>query len=327
MDDRKYSAEDLALDEKFQKWVLDPDAEVDGFWNNWRRANPDQNAILEEAAALVRAAGLSSDAGMNQAYLEVWQELEKNAATAPAERNWRLTRIAATVAFLVVGSFILWKVFQNGEVANYQTAFGEIREFSLEDGSTVTLNSNSRLYVTTAWNDRSVREVRLEGEAFFDVVKTGDGKGFEVSTNEDVKISVLGTKFNVNARREEVKVYLKSGKVMVNSTVGEALLYPGDFAIYRNGESSLTVNRSIGDASSLLDWKDELFVFNDAPLSDIVRELEDNYGFSVRVEGKDLLAKRITAKVPRTDVNILLDVLSETLEVRIEREGNALIFR
>jgi len=330
MDYRKYSAEDLALDDKFQKWVLNPDVEIKEFWEGWLVQNPESNKVINEAIELIRSAGLSEDRAMNEAYLSGWKHIQEHVSKSEAAvplRGWQYGKIAAAVAFLVVSGFLLWNRFSANQSLDYSTAYGEIREFVLEDGSKVTLNSNSHLTLTSGWNTRPVREVALEGEAFFEVVKTTDKKGFEVSTNADVRISVLGTKFNVNTRHEQVRVYLQSGKVKVNSTVGDATLNPGDFVVYKNGDSALKVDRNVAESTQLLSWKEQVFIFNDTPLSEVIDELEDNYGFEVSLQNKVLAEKRITAKIPRKDVGVLLSVLSETLDIKIERNGTQLTLK
>jgi transmembrane sensor len=329
MDYSKYSAEDLALDGEFQKWVLDPTPEINAFWTKWLSQNPDQNNIVAEAAELIKSAGLSKDKEMNEAYLSVWNNLNDHAEASRATmsgRGWRYAKIAAAVTFLIVSAFLLWTNIGESEVLSYRTGYGEIKEFVLSDGSHVTLNSNSQLTLPSAFGNEQVREVTLEGEAFFEIVKTNDRKGFRVTAN-DVRVYVLGTEFNVNTRHEQVKVYLQSGKVQVNAKVGDVTMNPGDLVVYRTGDRELKVDRGIVEPTQLLSWKAQILVFNDASLADVIRELEDNYGFKITLQDKSLSEKRITAKIPGKNAEVLLSVLSETLGIQIERKGNEIIFR
>lgn len=66
----------------------------------------------------------------------------------------------------------------------------------LPDGSKVWLNADSRLTYREAFNNR-VREVELEGEAFFDVAKDSV-RPFIVHTS-GIDVRVLGTAFNVKS--------------------------------------------------------------------------------------------------------------------------------
>jgi transmembrane sensor len=330
MDYLKYSAEDFALDEKFQKWVLEPNEEVVDFWEQWIKANPGQHVHVTNAKKLIRAAGLSKDPKLNEAYLSVWKNLNDNAVktkqTTTASR-FGYAKVAASLLVLIASSFLLWSLFVKEQSIEYRTAFGEIREYILEDGSKVTLNSNSLLKVTGGWKDKTAREVFLEGEAFFEIVKTKDRKNFEVNTADQVNVQVLGTAFNVNTRHEQVEVYLQSGKVKINSLAGEAILKPGDFIVYQRGDQALIVKENVlVEDPDILNWRSSAYVFNDTPLSEIVQTLEDNYGYSVVMKDNSVGQKKITAKISRKDVNVLLKVLSETLDIRIEQQGNQLIF-
>lgn len=331
MDYLEYSAEDFALDEKFQKWVLDPNEEVAGFWERWVKENPGQKTQINEAIELIRAAGLSRDPKLNEAYLSVWKNLHDHAVkTKEQNRVSRVSylKIAAVFLGLALGSFLLWNLAFKDSSVEYRTAFGEIKEFVLEDGSSVTLNSNSYLKVTGNWKDKTSREVFLEGEAFFEIVKTKDRKSFEVNTADQVHVQVLGTEFNVSTRHEKVEVYLQSGKVKINSLGGEALLKPGDLIVYERKDKSLTMKpNALEDDPDVLTWKSNFYIFNDTPLAEIVQSLEDNYGYTVTVKDSVLNQKKITAKIPRKDVAVLLKVLSETLNIKIEQEGNQLIFK
>ncbi|HTJ52013.1 MAG TPA: FecR domain-containing protein [Cyclobacteriaceae bacterium] len=331
MDYREYSVEDLALDGRFQKWILAPNDEVVVFWEQWIKENPQHQQKVNDAINLIRTAGLSGDAKLDETYLAIWKKLNDNILhSKETKRSTRFTYAKAAAVFigLVVSSYFLWNQFGSGnKTVEYQTAYGEVKEFVLEDGSKVTLNSNSHLTTTGNWNDNNAREVFLEGEAFFEIVKTKEHKTFEVNTEEKVHVQVLGTEFNVSTRREHVEVYLQSGKVKISSLVGEATLKPGDFVVYQKGDQSLVVKQNALEGSpDLLDWKSNFYIFNDTPLSDIVQTLEDNYGFKIVIKDPTVSQKKITAKISRNDVSVLLKVLSETLNIKIEQDGNQLTF-
>lgn len=327
-----YSAEDFALDEKFQKWVLAPTSnpEVAIFWEQWLKENPRQLPQVTEAIELIRTAGLSTDPKMNEAYLSGWKKLHENALQSKeTNRNnrFRYLKVAAVFIGLCVCSFLAWNQFKSESAIEYRTAFGEIKEFVLEDGSRVTLNSNSSLKFKGGWENQVSREVFLEGEAFFEIVKTKDQKRFEVNTQDQVHIQVLGTEFNVSTRRQQVEVYLQSGKVKVNSLGGEVTLKPGDVIVYQNDDQSMELKpNGLPENRNVWDWKSNYYIFNDTPLSEIAKTLEDDYGFAVIIQNKALDQKKITAKISRKDIDVLLNVLSETLNIKIVQDGNRLTF-
>src|SRR5690606_15777064 len=92
------------------------------------------------------------------------------------------------------------------------TGYGETRKINLPDGSLVVLNANSELKYESNWQQAPMREVWLQGEAFFEVVKTTEEKQFIVHTGS-LDVEVLGTQFNVHNRHQKVQVVLSSGKV------------------------------------------------------------------------------------------------------------------
>src|SRR3989337_4474910 len=142
-----YSAKDFALDENFQKWVLDPDEQTTLFWNNLLLNYPHKGKDIEKAIQLVQLSGLSTDPEANAAYLEVWNNVKDKVTkdrTIGSRKFSRYASIAAAAAVILITSFY---VLQQGNDSplEYKTAYGEIKKVVLEDGPLVTLNANSSL--------------------------------------------------------------------------------------------------------------------------------------------------------------------------------------
>lgn len=325
MNYKYHSAKDLALDEKFQKWVLSPDHETNVFWANWVAANPDRKNDIDKARQLVLHSGLSSDFEANKHYLQAWKNISDHVQKARTKRMYRYAGVAAAFSGVVlVAGYLIFSRFAASNEVQHQTTYGETKEVSLPDGSTVLLNANSSIMYEDNWNTKQGRKIFLTGEAFFNVAKTPDKKSFEVQAG-NVNVKVLGTEFNVQARREKVSVYLQSGKVNVISPEGNASLSPGEGTVIIAGKAPV-IKKFDGTArESLLDWKNGQFVFNDSPLSEVAWEIEDNYGFRVILSDMALGQKRITAKVGMRDVDVLLAVLAETLELKVERDENRIM--
>lgn len=93
----------------------------------------------------------------------------------------------------------------------------------LPDGSTVWLNAGSKLFFENDFTG-TTREVRLEGEGFFDIVKK-PAQPFIVHTS-GIDIKVLGTAFNVKAYREDVNI--------------ETTLYRGIVQVFREEDAAKT---------------------------------------------------------------------------------------
>jgi transmembrane sensor len=327
---KDYRAEDFALDEYFQKWVLTPEDQDVLFWNNLLERYPFKTKEINKAIELVRLSGMSTNAEVNAEYLEIWGNLKR---TADRERIRKTRKIASYVAVAAafVGSLIVFLYYQESQpelLTEYQTSYGEIKEITLEDGSTVMLNANSSLKLGNSWMSKSTREVSLEGEAFFNVKRTADLKPFNVKTSEGVTVHVLGTTFNVNTRRESLFVYLQSGKVNIQSESESVTLRPGQRADFDKSLQRVVVRQEdLKIAEDRLAWKDNLYVMNDLSLKMIAHDIEDNFGKQVILMDSTLSTERVTAKLPARDVNLLLKVLTEALDIDIEQKGNQIIIK
>jgi len=118
----------------------------------------------------------------------------------------------------------------------YATNRGEQQKITLPDESVVYLNERSTLAYTDNWSKGADREVRLQGEAYFQVeekVYSGQKVKFMVVTN-DVTVEVVGTEFNVNDRQQGTQVFLNEGRVRLSlKNLGEIInMVPGDMVQY-----------------------------------------------------------------------------------------------
>ena len=152
---------------------------------------------------------------------------------------------------------------------------------TLLDGSKVWLNANSTLIYPTRFSDET-RNVRLTGEAYFDVAKSK--VPFRV-TSTGQTVEVLGTEFNLSAYPDEpeTKTTLVEGKVRlrVSSTGASSLLVPGDQGLLIN---ELIETKRV-DTDQYTAWKDGRFTFDGKPFDQIMRELGRWYDLEIQYEG------------------------------------------
>ena len=83
----------------------------------------------------------------------------------------------------------------------------------LPDGSTVFLASNTSLEYHSDF--KNTRDIKLDGEAFFDVARD-EGHPFKIETQYG-NVKVLGTSFNVNTKHNATKVSVNSGLVALEN--------------------------------------------------------------------------------------------------------------
>ncbi len=164
---------------------------------------------------------------------------------------------------------------------------GQKSKFYLPDGSEVWLNAESEITFPEHFS-KDKREVVLEGEAFFNVIKNPNQPFIVISGK--VSTTVLGTSFNVKAFKNEpaVCIALKSGKVKVE-TEGERgkeemFLEPGEAIKYN--KSIAKMKKGEFDQELSLAWKDGVIVFKDAGFDEIINVLSRWYGVKFEIENQ-----------------------------------------
>ncbi|WP_247235338.1 FecR family protein [Telluribacter sp. SYSU D00476] len=235
--------------------------------------------------------------------------------------NWR---IAASVTILLcLAGWLLRKPLL---YKAFNTDYGQTSAFVLEDGSHVTLNANSTLWVPRFGFRGAVREVLLEGEAEFSVRHTRDHRRFVVRTPKQFQVEVLGTEFTVYARPRGTRVALTKGRIRLDYQQGtqqkQLLMKPGELATM-NQQGTLSIQKT--DKPELqAAWKEQRFVFNNTSIQEICALLEENFGLQVRVDDAEIANRTITGNFKAQTADDLLDVLQVVLDLKIRKEKNAL---
>jgi transmembrane sensor len=202
-------------------------------------------------------------------------------------------RVAAILALPIMLG-IGWYLGSNGKSS--ETALcevtapkGQISKCVLADGTEVWLNAGTTIKYDPSLSG-NVREVQLDGEAYFRVSKNKH-KPFLVTTKH-ARIKVLGTVFNLKAYSGEDKVEttLEEGSVefSLNGSAAKPVeMKPGEQVVYNISEKRI----SVGKVETYLHtaWKDGKFVFKDADLKTIIAELEKLYDVRIHLENDALL--------------------------------------
>jgi ferric-dicitrate binding protein FerR (iron transport regulator) len=206
---------------------------------------------------------------------------------------------------------------------NVGTGNKETKEILLSDGSLVKLNNGSNIQYLEKF-DSKIREVKLNGEAFFSVTK--NSTPFVVIT-ENAKISVLGTKFDVCVRGEKTQVVVKEGKVNLVQKENDAGVY------LTKGQSSCVAKNANPDspkeidADYMLGWMNGKLVFNQTPLTEIVDELERFYDVTISIEGNNVTANTLTGSFKNRDVDSALTMICLTMNLNFEKHGNGFLIK
>lgn len=188
----------------------------------------------------------------------------------------------------------------------------------LSDGTRVFLNAGSKLYFPAEFSTNS-REVRLEGEAFFEVAHDAK-KPFHV-TIENQRIEVLGTSFNINSyEKNSIKTTLITGRVKINTPNAELLLEPGQQAL-SIGNKLTKHNIDVNDEIA---WTQARIAFSKKTIKQIAMQIERWYDvkFVFDANLNDVEKKTFSGNIARTsNLSEVLKIFTLTNAINYKIEG------
>lgn len=218
--------------------------------------------------------------------------------------------IAASVLILVLAGSIWWSrpVF-------YEASVGEMLNVNLPDGSEIALNSGSRLTHKRSFGF-SRRNVKLRGEAFFDVAHNEVPFIVETFNGE---ITVLGTRFNVRSwesdETPETVVVLEQGSVRFtahHNPEASVVLQPGELS--RILETATPTHPEPVEVSQNIAWRSGGIIFVDKEVGVVVDEVQRRFGIHVKVYPISLRKERVSLVL--NEVRSAAEVLSTIADVR-----------
>jgi len=181
----------------------------------------------------------------------------------------------------------------------------------LPDGSKAWLNAASSIKFPVEFT-RKERRVEITGEVYFEVEK---GKvPFIVTIGNKSEVKVLGTHFNVNAYADEstIRTTLVEGSVQV----GQVILKPGQQSEL-NAEGRIMVKEV--NTSLYTGWIDNRFIFKDAPLEEIMKNMARWYDFEVIYTDASVKELCFTGNMPReASVEEVFTLLEKTKRIKFQ---------
>ena len=239
-------------------------------------------------------------------------------ADLPAQL-WRnaIPLIAAACLFFIFSTaFFLYNT--KDRTSEYYTLLaGEhTSNFTMEDGTVITLNKNSRLSYSDKYG-KDNRNVKLEGEAYFEVAKDS-GKPFQVEMN-GASITVLGTHFNVKADAEsdDITATLVEGSIRFEGAKQNIVMTPNQQLTFSRSTNKVDVKQI--DTDTFTAWKDGLLKYKSIPFTKLIENLKDMYQVEIRIDDERLADPSVTVSGTfdqRQSFDQILKVISYSLPVR-----------
>lgn len=194
-------------------------------------------------------------------------------------------------------------------------------QVTLSDGTRVWLNASSTLRFPASFTGAN-RQVTLTGEAYFEAAINAE-KPFVVAV-DSLRVTVLGTNFNIMAYKEErtINTTLLNGAVSVSEGNTTTLLKPGEQAQLGQQGNIRVVKKA--DIRAVMAWKNRLFWFEQDDIHTVMRQLSREYNIEVEIRGN--IQRHFTGSIPR-DVNVstVLEVLQKTGGVHFTMNNGKII--
>ncbi len=251
--------------------------------------------------------------------------------------GWRLGSASAAAA-VVVAAVAAWFFLKPTHVW-YETALGEQRVVRLRDGSTIALNTDTRLWVQYGDAERSVLLER--GEALFQVnkdprrafiVRAGDGYARAIGTRFDVLEGRVEVAAQTAAARISIATEARAMESASNDSLtfgpdGErVLLDAGQSASYEKGGQQVKVaDPQRASRERIVAWREGKLRFDAWPLA---RALEEHNRYAVkpiRFDDRALDKVRISGVFRIGDTAALLDALGQLIDVEVREDNDALV--
>lgn len=263
---------------------------------------------------------------------------ERGDDSAPAggvsrrRRPWVGWSLAAGILVAVVSAGLFYIGAIRNATTEYVTGLGEQRSILLDDGSMVSLNTESGMAV--AYTETGRRITLTHGEALFDVEEDQD-RPFWVETGVAL-IRVTGTQFNVYAQNGSTAVTVIEGTVEVapraspaaraiespdgsQGAAGEmAKLTVGDQAVVKSGSVAIAATK-IDNLEPVTAWTDRRLVFSETPLSEIVAEFNRYNHQRLILDDATVATLEVSGVFSTHDPESLILFLERIADVNVER--------
>lgn len=263
----------------------------------------------------------------------IWVQIKNNIQTEQAfswHKVWRCIQIAAVIMLpiLLCSTFYLYRenIAFTTDKTTISTTDNERATIILPDGSKVTLNEKTTLAYNSKSFNRSKRQIELEGEGFFEVAKDTEHP-FTIDADE-LKVQVLGTKFNLKACKKNLisELTLEEGSVLFTAmkTGKSATLAPHQKAMLDKSTGSITVTEVENAVNDATAWKRKELVFRNIPLYQVLKSIEKHYGVICNVCPHLNINDRFTGTIPGNNINDVLQILETSYHCRATLKDNQL---
>ena len=252
-----------------------------------------------------------------------WKRYMERIDSLSRQRMLIWWRVAAVFFFLVASGGIF--AYLNKETAplvavndsytTISTSYGQNSKVVLPDSSVVWINSGTTISYNSNFSVNE-RSIKLTGQAFFQIARNEQMP--LIVTCNDIKIKVLGTKFDVDAYPEDrnISVVLESGSVELLKTKDDSsiqMLKPGEKAEFDKQRRELSISNV--DSYYYTSWKDGILIFKDEPMEMVLEKLERRYNIDIEVKNPKVKKLIFNATIVNESVEDIFELMKFTCAI------------
>lgn len=341
----------LMNDESFLRWI-EGNARNDEVihWENWIKEDKQHEILVQQAQKLLNI----PFSNYTLTEKEIKRELHRlnktiddreNKAKASvtklnASQNKRkhtsyryVIAVAAAVA-LLIGIISVIHLNRSSKpknqlasLRNISVPYGKREILKLSDGSKIIVSAHSKLHYRITNDGKENVNVWLKGEAYFSIVHNKH-RMVQIHTPEGI-ITDLGTQFDVNARSNATRVVLVEGKIVIQrrDSMGREgkpfQMKPRQMV--KITSSSNKLNIKYVNTEVYTSWIHSKLVFDNTPVREAIKNIEEYYGVSIKVKNSQILKQRISGSIQNTGLKTALKGLAEILKVKVIHKNNIIL--
>lgn len=257
------------------------------------------------------------------------------------DSDWYWPKLAMAAGVFLAVAVGLFSIFDTEpELMRYATAVGEHKTVTLNDGTKLTLNTNTQVVID--FTDDYRRAIVDKGEAYFDVAKDA-GRPFRVDVGSH-SVTVLGTRFNVYKSSEQLEVAVSEGMVAVHQKengwganrvpppeavkqeFGQYLLEKGSIISYKNqANDEPTIQQDLEKVLQRSSWRTGFISFNNRPLSEVIGQINRYSRKKILIEDSNIMGLKVSTVVHLDDLESNLDGMAVAFPLKVTRHSDRIV--
>jgi len=293
---------------------------------NWINQSEENRKMYSDLQEIWLASGKLNEYDTKRAILQFQQRINKK-----QQKNFKIGEILKYAAIAVLLISLPFIYYLGKETSNAKEtfttitcAFGDKSNIILPDGSSVNLNSGSKLTFNNNFQT-DYRNVELEGEAYFSVKKNKQIP-FKVKT-AGIEVEVLGTEFNLKAYPDEntVSTTLVEGSVLLTSNTQHTVMHPSQKVVY-NKENEKMTSFQLNDIKPEIEWKEGRLVFRNESLEELELKLERWFDVDIEFADEVVKSRRFSGTLERESILEALSYFNYSDQIGYKIDNNEITF-